>query len=730
MKINSSLLFSNCLGIFQGGGCKAISYVGAYKAAYEKGIGFSDVGGTSAGAIFAALIAAGATPDQLAEIAYSDEIKAIPKPFPKKGNSIKSILRRAADKWFPVIAILTFVAIFSILFFVSLRDGYKLIFIFLCLEVLFFVLLAFCGSPMANMITKAMFSVYDNWGFFQSENIEKTVESWLHQVIETDKDIITFNDLPRNLIVFSCNLSKSRIMRWSKDDEKTRHESVAKAVAASCSIPIYFSPTKILDKEDRKDYLYADGGMLLNRPDIIYDDYPNYFQALSFKLKSNPSKINRLRDYLGALVNTIIQGADHLWHSRKSKDKSETELDEVNEVEIEVGDVKATDFSKLTKDDVTAMIDKGYQAMSNFLMKSDKKLADEGAGSYTISSNRILKEEDGMDFILNQVAFWSYEKNKEIRIAYDNLDWVWPMFPTIISWIQDKTQIFVYYNENQDSLSESKMQLRHDAQKRLLQSLGVSLIGTKPNILIPGFFIKRNGGYKCILTCSSTEKNSDGVDVTVNKSKIYNSELDSIFISNIINALTDKHTPTPLEDRKFIVKRINENDMIALLHDVTVYQKCASHVDIRYEKKKVKELSFIKRDVRSLKYKELRIIDKLFKDSKVELYAPAELTLYDGKKSTMTPIIAEKHGDKIVVIKGNARCFRRYKEAGPDVEVPIFIVESESLTLKYVDGTHISKFYKVDELILSEKKNRGQSWLVPLRIYDQALRPDDIYLVK
>lgn len=59
--------FKNCLGVFQGGGCKAIAFVGAYRKAIEWRVFFSEVSGTSAGSIVAALVAAGATPDFLEE---------------------------------------------------------------------------------------------------------------------------------------------------------------------------------------------------------------------------------------------------------------------------------------------------------------------------------------------------------------------------------------------------------------------------------------------------------------------------------------------------------------------------------------------------------------------------------------------------------------------------------------------------------------------------------------
>src|SRR3954447_21670745 len=53
-------------GVFEGGGAKGVAYVGALQATREEGCWFSAVAGASAGAITAALIAAGLTPEEIA----------------------------------------------------------------------------------------------------------------------------------------------------------------------------------------------------------------------------------------------------------------------------------------------------------------------------------------------------------------------------------------------------------------------------------------------------------------------------------------------------------------------------------------------------------------------------------------------------------------------------------------------------------------------------------------
>src|SRR4051812_3136623 len=65
--------YSDCIGVFQGGGCRVAAFAGAYEAAFNLGVRLTEVAGTSAGAIVAALLAAGAEADYLVEKVQSIE---------------------------------------------------------------------------------------------------------------------------------------------------------------------------------------------------------------------------------------------------------------------------------------------------------------------------------------------------------------------------------------------------------------------------------------------------------------------------------------------------------------------------------------------------------------------------------------------------------------------------------------------------------------------------------
>src|SRR5688572_29641150 len=82
--------YSDCIGVFQGGGCRAAAFGGAYSAAFDLGVRFIEVAGTSAGAIVAALLAAGASPKYLLEQLGLLDFRAL------RGNPVRSTFTKSS----------------------------------------------------------------------------------------------------------------------------------------------------------------------------------------------------------------------------------------------------------------------------------------------------------------------------------------------------------------------------------------------------------------------------------------------------------------------------------------------------------------------------------------------------------------------------------------------------------------------------------------------------------
>ncbi len=98
--------------VFEGGGAKGMAFVGAYEAFTEEGHTFARLLGTSAGAITAALLAAGYTPQEMLDALAEREdgkpvfaaFMGVPSPFSEaeiRGGAIRKLLRDVDVKFLP-----------------------------------------------------------------------------------------------------------------------------------------------------------------------------------------------------------------------------------------------------------------------------------------------------------------------------------------------------------------------------------------------------------------------------------------------------------------------------------------------------------------------------------------------------------------------------------------------------------------------------------------------------
>jgi predicted acylesterase/phospholipase RssA len=179
-----SLFFSDCVGVFQGGGCRAVAFAGAYQAAKEAGINFSAVAGTSAGAIVASLIGAGAAPEKLLELLESVAFTEFLVPPERKpgSNTVRFLARSLPKRWD------------------LLLEG----------------------------------------GFYSSAGIEAWMNKTLSALLPQVSGLVTFEDLriPTSVVVTDL-LTGTAVVRSTSQNPT---EPVAHAVRASCSIPVFFQP--------------------------------------------------------------------------------------------------------------------------------------------------------------------------------------------------------------------------------------------------------------------------------------------------------------------------------------------------------------------------------------------------------------------------------------------------------------------------------------------------------
>lgn len=249
--------YVNCKAVFQGGGCKAIAYVGAFEEAINCGVGFSEFAGASAGAMIAAFAAAGATPQQMRDIVAKTDF---------------SILLREKSS-------------------VKLNWKLRLLVRGLCMS-----------EKIPPQWINYLFAVYDKQGVYDSSAIYDIVDSALQRLLNIPTTI-RFEDLKYPLTIVAADIKEHKLKLWST--ATTPRESVAKAVQSSCSIPGIFKPV---------DGRYVDGGLLSNLPAMVFaENLYDFNRILAFSFKgTNTNSKNKFIKYITDIANTNIEGASEI----------------------------------------------------------------------------------------------------------------------------------------------------------------------------------------------------------------------------------------------------------------------------------------------------------------------------------------------------------------------------------------------------------------------------------
>ena len=309
--------------VFEGGGVKGIALVGAISVIEEAGYAFECVAGTSAGAIVAALLAVGYT---------AREMKAILEGL--NYHELKDTSR--IDRF----------GIFGQLLSIGLEYG-----------------------------------IYEGNYF----------ETWLGNLVAA-KGKATFGDIktdhpkyPYPLQLIATDLTDQRLLVLPRDLALFGIEPdmfpIAKAVRMSMSIPVFFEPAQLKDK-DGSVHIIVDGGVLSNYPIWLLDDgaceppYPTF----GFKLvevdqrRLAPPQRNPLANayhYLSALSMTLLDAHDN-YHISVSKGDFDRTIGISTTVRVhgKEKEIRATDFD-LTVEERDALYQNGDSAARQFLQRWD-----------------------------------------------------------------------------------------------------------------------------------------------------------------------------------------------------------------------------------------------------------------------------------------------------------------------------------------------------------------------
>ena len=306
--------------VFEGGGVKGIGLAGAYSALCDRGVGPKRVAGTSAGAITAALVAAGYSAEELDEI-------LLEVPFARFKDT-------AWEDRIPIV-----------------------------------------GHPLSVLTQRGIYEggFFREWmrGLLAAKGV-RTFGQLADPAATELKDryrlkVIVSDVTHRRLLVLPDDAATLGI---EPDDLE-----VAYAVRMSMSIPIFFEPVMHRNPRTGLDHLIVDGGMLSNFPVWLFDaekgEPPRWPTFGMLLVEGDPkvpvahrveaSESGSIIDYIKALASTMMEAHDRLYLEKATF---------VRTIPIPTLGVSTTEFD-ITPARVRAIYESGRKAAFEFLDRWD-----------------------------------------------------------------------------------------------------------------------------------------------------------------------------------------------------------------------------------------------------------------------------------------------------------------------------------------------------------------------
>lgn len=303
--------------VLEGGGVKGIGLVGALDALGRHGFRAQNVAGASAGAIVAALVAAGYTVEELHKILSELNF-----------NSFKD------ETW----------------------EGH----------------IPVVGEFVSALVEKGMYK-----GEHFLDWIRELLEA---KDVRTFGDLVAAESADEpgrryRLQVIASDITAHELLRLPQDAKRFGVEpddlSVAEAVRMSMSIPIFFEPWRWHSQSDGREHLIVDGGVLSNFPVWIFDSdgeprWPTFgLMLVEPEPKAEPGANHPpapdtgIVTYLKDLVSTMLEAHDRMYLANDAF---------VRTIPIPTLGVRTTEFD-LSTERADALYESGCSAAEDFLSR-------------------------------------------------------------------------------------------------------------------------------------------------------------------------------------------------------------------------------------------------------------------------------------------------------------------------------------------------------------------------
>jgi NTE family protein len=332
--------------VLEGGGVKGIGLVGAIEEFENAGYSWDYIGGTSAGAIVATLLAVGYTGRELYEIISGTDLDfmSIMDDDPVRQNFL-SVSKRAAKA-------------------IENRRYLRLLF-------------------SARGIWKILKRLQQNYGLFNGEYIVEKVRGFIEK--KTGNRRYTFANLadanggdPTKLSLMVTDITNGKLLILPRDlaklNSSLKKMEIVQAMRMSMSFPFFFKPVSVPIARGEV-LLIMDGGVLSNFPywyiDGLAETSKRSHPTIGILLEEPPSNgIINFGGIVTALLNTMISPLDRLGHRALSNRIVKVET-VVKDEEGQIKEIPTLAFD-LGADDKNALYNNGRDAARKFIRKFER----------------------------------------------------------------------------------------------------------------------------------------------------------------------------------------------------------------------------------------------------------------------------------------------------------------------------------------------------------------------
>ena len=331
--------------VLEGGGVKGIGLVGAIEELENAGYSWDYIGGTSAGAIVATLLAVGYTGKELYEIVNGTDLDfiSIMDDVPVRQNFLR-VSSRASKA-------------------IENRRYLRLLF-------------------SARGMWKLWKRLRQNYGLFDGEYIEEKVRDLIEK--KTGSRHYTFADLAdanggdaTKLSLMVTDITNGRLLILPRDLAKLHRfpdqMEIVQAMRMSMSFPFFFKPVRIRIPD--REILLMDGGVLSNFPywyiDGLAETSKRPHPTIGILLDEPPGAgIKNFEGIVTALLNTMISPLDRVGHRALSSRIIKVETF-VKEEDGQTREISTLAFD-LGPDDKKVLYDNGRTAAQRFIPKFEQ----------------------------------------------------------------------------------------------------------------------------------------------------------------------------------------------------------------------------------------------------------------------------------------------------------------------------------------------------------------------